>query len=148
MNKQPASCSIICDHDGIIHHYVCNGLKFDDSWVGNNLTLGFIYKNQLIGGLIYHDLRPECDVWWTIYTTSPKWCTKSILKSIFGLAFKILKVRRISLLVSVDNLSCISLVERLGFKREGCLRQYRDDKKDCYIYGMLKSENKWKEKNE
>lgn len=77
------------------------------------------------------------------YTTDKRWCTRRVLKKIFGLAFNFLQVERISILVSTTNLPCIRLVERLGFKQEGLLRKYRDDGSSCFFYGILKSENKW-----
>ncbi len=147
MSKQPASCNIIYDRDGAIKSFVCQNLGISTDWVGQeSMTLGFISENQLIGGLIYHNIRLGCDLWWSIYTTSPKWCNKGILCQIFGIAFKVFGVRRISLLVKADNQRCLNFIEKLGFKREGCLHQFNEDGTDSYIYGMLKSENKWKGK--
>lgn len=147
MNKQAASCKIVYDSDGSIKNYICRNLSISADWVGQeSMTLGFVVCGQLVGGLIYHNIRLGCDLWWSIYTTSPKWCSKSILTQIFGIAFDVFGVRRISLLVKADNQRCINLIERLGFKREGCLRQFDDDGTDAYIYGILQSENQWKGK--
>lgn len=43
-------------------------------------------------------------------------------------------------MVASDNERSVSLIERLGFKREGSLRNFYDDGADLMIYGMLKSE--------
>lgn len=146
MKQQPAFCKIVPDTTGRIADWVSAGLGFSKNWEDDFLTLGFELAGQLIGGLIYHNIRLGRDVWWTIYTTDKRWCSRRILKVIFALAFEVLKVKRISLLVNTDNFSCIKLVEKLGFVREGLLRGYRDDGADCYFYGMLQSENKWKGK--
>lgn len=143
--KQPTeSYKIIYDHDDKITNWICQGLNDNKSWLDSPYhTIGFVRDNHLIGGLIYHNIRPKRDLWWTIYTTDKRWCTRRVLKKIFGLAFNFLQVERISILVSTTNLPCIRLVKRLGFKQEGLLRKYRDDGSSCFFYGILKSENKW-----
>ena len=148
MSKPAEFCKIILDKDGHITQTICQGLKFDTKWLkGAHQTLGFMQGDKLLGGLIYHDIRPHQDLWWTIYTNDKRWCSRRILKAVFGLAFDYFKVRRINLLVNTDNYDCITLVERLGFTREGLLRSFREDGADCYIYGMLNNENKWKGNN-
>jgi len=134
------------DDSGYTTKWVCDGLNEDVNWVGANLTLSIKLKGELIGGLIYNDLRPNVDVWWTIYTTDKRWASRHILRYCFDVAFNLMNCRRISLFVSKDNHKSLNLVEKLGFKREGLLRQYRDDGSDCYLYGMLKNECKWRSK--
>lgn len=149
MSKPKEYCEIIYDKTGKITDFVCCGLGEDKTWIDQTAhTIGFVVDNKLIGGLIYHNIRPHKDLWWTIYTTDKRWCTRRVLKKIFGLAFFYWQVERISVIVSSHNLKSIKLVERLGFKKEGILRKYRDDGSDCYFYGMLKEENKWSKKNE
>jgi RimJ/RimL family protein N-acetyltransferase len=138
-------CRVVTDCQGNIAEWVCRGLGWSTDWLDKeSFCVGFEWQGRLIGGLIYHQIRPKRDVWWTIYTTDRRWCQRRVLKQVFGLAFEMLQVQRISLLVNTDNDACLKLVEKLGFKREGLLRQYRDDGADCYLYGMLKSENKWR----
>lgn len=107
------------------------------------LSLGIFYKG-LIGGVLIHDIRPEIDCYLTIYTTNPRWCTKSVCRYVFNIIFDLIKCRRCSVLVSKANFKSLKLVKGLGFKVEGLLRQYRDDGDDCYCLGMLKSECKWR----
>lgn len=134
---------IIQDENNVLAKWVCQGLGENFDWVGDNYTIGFVQNNRLLGALIFHNLRPKCEVWWTIYTVDKHWCTLSVLKYIFMVAFDGLKCRRISLLVSRSNVKCLSLVKRLGFKIEGCLRQYRDNGEDAFILSMLNNECKW-----
>ena len=147
MSVVTESCKMAWEKQGEITKWVCQHLNFKNWDIGPHYTLGFFVGNKLIGGLIYHEIRPNRDLWWTIYTTDKRWCTKAVLKYIFEAAFNYWNVERISLLVNTDNYSCIKLVEGLGFKREGLIRRFRDDGSDCYFYGLLKSENKWKGKN-
>ena len=134
---------ILSDVDGLIADWVCKGLNFDKNWLGNNITFGFCLGNKFIGGLIFHDIRPKQDVWWTVYSINKRWCNRRMLKKMFETAFQWLSCRRINILVDVDNKDSLNFVEKLGFKREGLLRSYRDDGKDCYLLGMLKDECKW-----
>lgn len=148
MSKQAEFCRIILDTDDQITKWVCSGLNLNSEWIDEHYTLGFVVGNKLIGGLIYHNIRPQRDLWWTIYTTDKRWCTRRILRKIFGFAFNYWQVKRVSLLVNADNQDCLKLIEKLGFKREGLLRRFREDDTDCYFYGILKSENKWSKENE
>lgn len=146
MSRQPELCEIIYDRGRNIARWVCCKLGFIPDEISDGQAFGFVRNGNLIGGIIYHNIREGRDLWWTIYTEDKRWCTRRILKIIFGLAFDVYKVNRISILVNADNYQCLKLVESLGFKCEGHLRQYHDNGADCYLYGMLKSENLWKGK--
>ena len=144
MSKETASCKIVADKGNVITRFVCAGLGYDTDWLDEHFTIGFMQGDRLIGGLIYHNIRPQHDVWWTLYTTDKRWCNKRILKFIFGLAFDYFACRRISMSADADNVACLRLALKLGFKAEGLLRQYRDNGKDCIIMGILKNEYKQK----
>lgn len=134
---------IIPDSGGLLKNWICDGLGETSDWVGENYTIGILYDNKLIGGLIFNNYRVNVDIWLTIYTLNPKWCSRSVLRYIFTTCFETLKCKRVGVLVSKDNSKSLSLCQRLGFKIEGLLRQYRENGTDCYILGMLKEENKW-----
>lgn len=135
--------TISADKTGEIARWVCHGLQMDSQWLQENITFGFYWNNRLVGGLIFHDIRPGQDLWWTIYSTDKHWCNRRMLRLMFGLAFEIFQCRRINLLVSKSNSSCLNFVEKLGFKREGLLRSFRENGEDCYFLGMLKQECQW-----
>lgn len=137
------SYKIIPDITGAISHWVCKGLGYDTKWLGNNITFGFFINDELKGGLIFHDYRPDHDIWWTVYTTDKRWCNRRMLKQMFDFAFGKLNCRRINLLVSKSNLESLRFVQKLGFQKEGLLRAYRENGEDCYFLGMLKNECKW-----
>lgn len=131
------------DDTGAVAAWVCAGLgdKIED--YGANLTIGVYLGNILIAGIIMNDHRPNVDVWLTIYSIDKRWCTKAVIKYVFGIVFKLMNCRRCNVFISKDNHASLSLCERLGFKIEGLLRQYRENGTDCYVLGMLKEECKW-----
>ena len=137
------SYQIYNDINNMIAEWVCKGLGFNIKALGENLTFGFAYDNRMVGGLIFHNLRPHGEVWWTIYTTEKYWCNRGMLKKMFAMAFIKMNCRRISILVRTDNQPALKLVQRLGFKQEGCLRKFSDTGEDCYILGMLREECPW-----
>ena len=147
MKLELESCKIFGDTDGSVMRWVCAGLGYDTDWVGGNVTMGISLNGKLIAGIIFNDLRPNVDVWLTIYSTDKRWCNRRVLRTVFNLAFEKMGCRRVSLFVSKDNEASIKLVEGLGFVREGLLRQYRENGSDCYVYGMLKQECKWRKSN-
>ena len=143
MSKEKDCSKIVLDNNNTITHWICKGLGENVDWLQNYKTYGIIRNSKIIAGLIFHNLNYKQDVWWTIYSEDSHWCTKKIIKYFMYEAFEVLKCRRINLLVNTNNHKCIKFVTRLGFKIEGSLRQYREDGSDCYILGLLKSENKY-----
>lgn len=131
------------DDTGYVIKWVCDGLGDKVEEYGPNLTIGVYLGKILIAGIIMNDLRNNLDVWLTIYSTNKRWCTKSVIKYVFGIVFNLMNCRRCNIFISKDNHKSLSLCERLGFKKEGLLRQYRENGTDCYILGMLKRECVW-----
>lgn len=135
--------SIIRDNDNLIAAWVCRGVKEKIENLGGFLvTLGFMRGRKLIGGLIYHGISDN-ELFWTVYTENPAWCTRKILNFCFRFAFKDLNVRRISLLISRSNAKSLDFCTRLGFQIEGIKRQARENGEDVFLLGMLKSECKF-----
>ena len=143
LKSEPVLYKIMPDFDGVIQKWICDGLKEDTDWIGDSYTFGICYKGKMVGGIILNNYRKDLDVWLTIYSVSPHWCVKSVIKYTFKTCFEALYCKRVNILVSKDNIKSLSLCERLGFVKEGLLRQYREDGKDCYFMGMLKKECKW-----
>ena len=135
---------VLCkpDLDGSVIAWVCKGLGDNPLDYGENVTLGIYLNNRLIAGIIFNDIRPNRDVWMSIYTEDKKWCNRRVLRLIFDFVFSKINAERASAFVSKDNEPSKKMLEKLGFVREGLLRHYRDNGKDCYVFGMLKSERK------
>lgn len=136
------SARVLCKDDGSVINFVARGLKDDVRDYIPSLELG-IYLDKLIGGVLINDIRPERDCWLTIYTESPRWATRQVLKYIFTVVFVTIGAKRCSVFVSESNVKSHEMCLRLGFKDEGLLREYRDNGENCYVMGMLKQECKW-----
>ncbi len=66
-----------------------------------------------------------------------------VLQKLLPYAFEQLKINRIEALISPSNLKSINLVQRLGFTREGLLRQHvrgNDHFEDSVLYSLLQSD--------
>ena len=68
----------------------------------------------------------------------------NIIKEFMRIAFDVFSVYRINIVVDTDNDKCLKFVQRLGFTKEGCLREFGDQRQNRYILGLLKAENKYK----
>jgi RimJ/RimL family protein N-acetyltransferase len=65
------------------------------------------------------------------------------LMAVLKYAFEVLELHRIEADVDPRNTESIKTVERLGFQREGYLRerwQVNGEIQDAYFYGLLKQE--------
>lgn len=65
--------------------------------------------------------------------------SRGLLAVVFNYIFKELNCHRCTSRITADNDKAISIVERLGFKHEGVLRQAINGQ-DVIIHGLLKSE--------
>ena len=127
------------DADGSVERWVAEQLGADS--FGPARAIGITLDNQFLGGVVYHRLANE-NVEMSIATSSPRWATRAHIRDLFAYPFGTLQVRRITTTVTADNATAIKMNERLGFTREGTLREYNDGK-DTEIYGMLVAECKW-----
>lgn len=141
------SVQVLCkpDRTGEVIYYVANGLGDDVQEYIESLPIGIYRGNTLIGGVLFTSIRPQRDCWLTIYTTTPYWAKRHVLRYIFNIVFNLIKAERCSVLVSKSNQKSFDMCKRLGFVEEGYLRQYRPNGDDCYVMGMLKKECKWYE---
>ena len=141
---QSVQLTAVADTDDSILKWVCDGLNETTNWIGEHATLGIYLNQRLIAGIIYHDIRFGQDCWMTIYSIDKKWCSRRILRLIFGFAFEGLNCRRVNALVDTER--SIRLLSGIGFKQEGKLRQFRENGKDCFVYGLLQTECLWRKK--
>lgn len=132
---------VIVDTKNLLAPWICASLQIQPQEMSVLFSMGFFWKGHLVGGLIFSDYHLNHDVWWTIYTTDKRWCQKKTLKAIFKAAFEDLHCERIGVMVAFDNQDSLNLVKKLGFKQEGLMRRFRpEDKKDCFVFSMLKDE--------
>lgn len=109
---------------------------------GKCKTIAFWNDKKLMAVALYNMLD-ESNVSLSLATTNPKWCTRKVIKVIADYPFNQLGLNRVTAVIRESNTKSISLTERIGFTKEGELRQYYKDGESAMIYGMLKDECRW-----
>jgi len=124
----------------------------------NGIRWGILLKknNKIIGSCGFHHCNLQrLDVWnYKVeigYELTPEYWKKGImteaLTEIIKYGFNKLSINRIEALIIPENIGSIKLIEKIGFKKEGLLKEYRYEKNnfiDCYIYSILKNKSKLK----
>ncbi|QDP49732.1 MAG: hypothetical protein Unbinned6284contig1004_1 [Prokaryotic dsDNA virus sp.] len=114
---------IFKDDTGKIYNWVVSSLDNGEEYP-NDLTLGLLHGNIIIGGVIYSKVNE--DVFLSIYTTSPKWCSKKTLSILFDIPFSIFDAKKAKCAVSKDNKSINKLLKGLGLQQEHLKRARAD----------------------
>jgi hypothetical protein len=134
---------IFKDETGEVYDWVTKNLDNGETY-NNSLTIGIkCAKQGLIAGLIY-----EVDnsvAYLSIYTISPRWCSKKNLSKICDLAFKGLRVKSLKCLTSHKNKKINKLLWGLKFREEGHLRFARANGTHLKVFAIEEKElkNKW-----
>lgn len=108
----------------------------------NYRAFGILRDGVMVGGIIYHEYKGYM-VEISFATTTPKWCTKSVVKELLSYPFTELGCVRAHVTVSKKNKQVRDFLKRLGFKQEGCHRKAFDGVNDAISYSLLKEENRW-----
>jgi len=102
---------------------------------------------RLIGDLAIHTLHPETDQAEIGFTLDPLYRSKGFgteaVKNLLGYIFNVLKLRRVIAITDVRNVDSISLLERIGMRREGHFIKSSWNKGeyvDEYLYALLREE--------
>lgn len=69
--------------------------------------------------------------------------TRRFIEEAFKYPFLQLNTARVTAMVAAGNQASHDFVKRLGFRREGCLREWYADGQDGILYGMLRRECRW-----
>ncbi|MET4529145.1 GNAT family protein [Bradyrhizobium sp. JR18.2] len=94
-------------------------------------------EGESVGAVILNDYRPGRNIELTVAIDGP-WTTKDF-REIIRYCFE--RVRRITMRTKCDNARAIKMLEALGFKREGVMREWFEEK-DAVVFGLLRSEQK------
>jgi hypothetical protein len=139
----------VIDDTGFIYQWIKNGLN-DREVLTGDFCAGIYKKEKLVCGLIFSCNNPQKDVYLTIYSTTPSWCTRDSLRFILvDTCIGVYNCRRATALTSRKNKRARQFLEKVGFKLEGIQRKARVDGNDNCIYGILKEEilnQRWNKK--
>ena len=116
--------------------------RLDCNFGDQAITIANYQDGKVVAVVVLSNFKKtQCEL--SIASDSPKWGSRLFIREVFNFAFNYAKLHRVNSLISVSNDKSISLCERLGFIREGKLREAADDGSDLWVYGMLKSECRW-----
>ena len=132
---------LIDNKDNILYKKVIEGLKTDGLGNFNNdLTIGFFDdKENFLGGIIFF-LQNKYNAHLSIYTNTPNWCSRKILKWLYDFCFNKLKVIKITCQASEKNKKSRDFLDMLGFRLEGTIRYDMKDGSHSFVYGLTKEE--------
>ena len=113
-------------------------------------AIGIAIGDELVAGVVYHEYRKLAhggSIQASIAATTPRWCSRAVLRDIFAYPFDQLRCSRLWVSVARTNKPSRSLVQRMGFKLEGVGRKAWDGRVDTVVYSMLPYENPWRRKD-
>jgi hypothetical protein len=76
-------------------------------------------------------------------TSDPAGWTRAAVRAAFAYPFRQVGCRRLTLRTRADHTVVLDIAARLGFQREGVLREFYDDGCNAVVFGLLRSECRW-----
>jgi RimJ/RimL family protein N-acetyltransferase len=104
-------------------------------------AFGFELKGKLIGAVVFTDYSKN-DIHVSVVSKNPILWQRRYLKVMYDYVWNQCGCLRISAMASEVNHKSRKLLEKLGFKEEGRLRNFHGEH-DGIVYGQLRSECKW-----
>lgn len=102
----------------------------------NSRIISVVCCNKLACITVWNPIN-DYDIEVSIVSWNPIWRTK--LDDLLSYPFQKLNYPRITARIKASNHKSINLVEKLGFKKEGTMREASAGE-DVYIYGLLRRE--------
>jgi len=132
-------------HDEIVSKWVAQRIPHVSEFE-NMKTIGVMSDDDVpIGAVVYHEFRGN-DIQMSCAAESKRWLSKGVLAALFDYPFNYLKCIRVTAMTPSRNIGTRSFLEKVGFIQEGIMRKgFIDD--DCVVYGMLRNECKWIERD-
>lgn len=132
--------------DDVIEAVAARVRHFNKEAIGPCAAIGFERGGELIGGVLCSNLTKDRhgsphDMEFTVAFDNPGGlCGPSILRALFGYVFGQVGCWRVTTYIASDNPKSFGLAERMGFLREGCLRDGIERGVDLLIYGLKRSD--------
>lgn len=133
--------SLDFNQDEIYPQWAARELEVEREYFGNCTTIAVWGNSRIHAVVVYSSFNGvNCEA--TVASTSKWWVRKEVINVLMKYPFDQLGCQRITLLIRETNAPVIRLAEKLGFQREGCVREFYPDRSNCLVYGLLKSERK------
>lgn len=117
-------------------------MKMDENIIPPYTALGIVDAHgQMAGGMIFNHLH-EGNIELSVY--APGVFTRGAIRAAAAFAFDTQGVSRVTARTRASNLHARRVIEKAGFRQEGVLRSYYADGEDSILYGLLKSECRWR----
>lgn len=134
-----------------MRRYVYDDPRRVCKWVGDRIAgedfgedavaIGVEDDGELVGGVVY---THYCGTDIRMHTAGVgRWLSRQGLFRFYAYPFIQLGCRRVTGLVRADNPTAQRFNEKLGYVKEGVLRDADDDGCDLIVYGMTKAECRW-----
>jgi RimJ/RimL family protein N-acetyltransferase len=101
--------------------------------------IGLLVENRgkTVGAVMVNDFRPGSNIELTVAIGGP-WGIRDF-RDIIRYCFA--RARRITMKTRCDNVRALRMLDALGFRREGVMREWFGDA-DAAVYGLLRSEQR------
>lgn len=130
----------ITDQSPIVRDWVANHIPDCSRGWPNGYAIGVVNdNNELVGGSVYHEFSPESRVIeMSSASITPRWITRSTLKTLFWYPFDYLKCRLVIMRVHPDNHRMRSIATKLGC-REYVIDDLRADGVADIVYTLTEA---------
>ena len=108
--------------------------------------IGVVLGGKLVAGVVFNNYHPYPQgavIEASIAASTPRWCTRTVLRDCFSYPFVQLGVTRMQVTCLKSNKHGRKFVEKLGFKIEGVARRMWSGAHDAAVYSMLPQECRW-----
>lgn len=119
----------------------------NEQQLGTNWSFNIFKKNRIIGRIDLHQIdnnnKNACIGYWLSQKEQGKGIITNATKELIEYAFESLQLNRIEILIATHNTKSIDIPLRLGFQKEGILRQVERHKEryfDLAVFSLLKTE--------
>ena len=124
-----------------VSDWVLRQIKYIDCF-DENVAIGAIVDGKLVAGAVFDNYRPNSrSICASIAINGA--LNKAILREFFSYPFTTSQCGRITTYVDDRNTKAIEFNRRLGFVKEGIMRQASTDGHNIIIFGMLLNECRW-----
>lgn len=139
---RPGPLTIVRGQDETVALWVVSRLPEVTSLPGGYAAIGAARDRRLVGGVVFTFYRPspgggDVQIW---AAGDSGWVSRRTILAMVGWPFEELKCHRVTAYAAKRNRDSRRLLESLGFRVEGNLREGVQPGRDAIMYGMLASE--------